>query len=55
MSEDNMKEVQAWINDHEKKLLQVQAEIRKSTFKDQLEAEFQIWDSSLKYYPVEAA
>jgi hypothetical protein len=40
MTEDDRREAQDWINLHSKELLEVQAEMQKSPFKDKLEAEF---------------
>jgi len=50
MDKANEKEAMEWLEKNKKKLLQVQAEMKKSPFKDHLEAEFQMWDSSQKYY-----
>jgi len=48
--ENFLEDVKKWVQDNKDKLLQCQSEIRKSRFKERLSAEFQMWDSDVKYY-----
>jgi hypothetical protein len=50
MTKEDEKAAQEWINVHITMLQMVQAEMSKSAFRDNLEAEFQMLDSSQKYY-----